>query len=483
MKQLVVMLILVCCFSCKNEKNSTTSNTTLSKDKIIEKTTLDYDFSTIPKDTIIVSGKEIVFFLPSKDELQIIKKEDSILEKDSLYRYNIARVKQYLKFPEGIKISNSTKRVIGVDQGNRIRYYDRLDYFKSNYGMLMMYNRTFQYVTGFNTEEELYSIIDAYYRNNLRFEIPIEQKFVVAENGLNIRRLDGTIDGKFNNGDVVDILGYSDSIAEINDDGKILKGRWAAIKWNNVTGNTSRVKKRYVFEGFLGSIDEVKVYKSQICYGIEYETQRLYDITDNIYPKCLDSYFDFDLISEKSFNAIKEMDINFYKENKHVKIEANEDNTQDINLPLKDTTLVFKSISDYKGSSHSFYGDIEFLNQYLMYHIYYEAEDAFFSFIDKTSGKQTIMFQGFPNISPDKKRIISFYYDIYDDEFYLEIFKIKKDRTINFEKGFRFVHWIQDHGSKIKWLSSTEFAIIIVNKNRMHQSDYKPQYLKVKLKF
>ncbi|MEO1031097.1 MAG: hypothetical protein AAFX55_06815, partial [Bacteroidota bacterium] len=421
-----LVLLLVFCFSCKNEEHETSLKTEAKEEESVAP---NYDFSTIPKDTIIVSGKEIVFFLPSKEELEIIKNEHENFKKDSLYKYQIPRIKKYLRFPKNIKISTSSKRIIGVDEGDRIRYYDRLDYFKSNFGMLMMYNRTFNFVKGFKNEGELYAIIDKYYRDNIRLEKTIDHKYVTARNGLNIRDEAGNVSDKYDYGDIVKIIGYTKDSIEIRDNGKVMKDAWAIIKWQQ-NGTT---KKRYVFNGYLGEIKDIQVFKDQICYGITLEHQRLYDIPDDTYPECLDAYFGFKLISNNTFNSIVGVNTDFYKENKAVKITKNEDQTVNVSLPLKDSTLVYNSKMDYKSSSHSFYGDIDFLNQYLMFHIYYEAEEAFYSLIDKTSGKETFMFSGFPNISPDKKRILSFHYDIYEDEFYLQVLRINTDKTISFE--------------------------------------------------
>jgi sulfur carrier protein ThiS len=476
MKKIALILVLMCCFSCKNEKQ----NLTVDANDIKEETQKpEYDYSKIPKDTLIVSGKEIVFFLPKKQEFEIIKNEENSFIEDSLYKYQIPRVKQYLKFPKNIKITISNKRIIGIDEGHRIRYYDRLDYFKSNYGMLMMYNKTFNFVKGYKTEEELYSKIDNFYRDNLRFEKNIARKYVIAQNGLNVREENGKISGKYNYAEIVNIIDFTKDTIVVDDNGNIIKDVRAIVKWKQ----NGRTKKRYVFNGFLGEKEDVKIFEDQICYGNVFDDPRLYDNPDYTYPECLNEYFDFKLISQNKFKNIAEINTDFYKKNTLVKITKNEDQTENISLPLKDSTLVFNSKMDYNESSHSFYGDVEFLNQYLMYHVYYKAEDAYFSFIDKTSGKRNYMFQGFPNISPDKKRIVSFHYDIYDNEPYIQVFKINSDKTIDFEKGFRFTYWAHHHESEIKWLSNTEFVMAIEYKGINGTRDFNPQYLKVNLKF
>ncbi|MEJ6791430.1 MAG: hypothetical protein QNK89_01465 [Lacinutrix sp.] len=406
MKSIGALLLFVfLVFSCKKQNEEQ-----LPYVETPVKTKLEYilptetkDYSSLPMDTLIVSGKEIVFLMPSDLEFKLLKKEENIETRDSLFKYHSARVKSFLKFPEDIEISFSTKRIIGIDEGNRIRYYDKLEYFKSSYAMLLMYNRTFSFVNGEHTDEEYYSIIDEYYRSNIRFEIPIAQKYVISRNGLNIRQENGTVDGKYNNGDLVNIIGYTDDIIEVEDEGKIVKGRWAIIQWQ-VAGTTL---KRYVFEGFLGDIEDVKVFEDQICTGFAFTESNMYE-TDNADLECLIKYLDLKLISKTDFNVLKIVKNNFLTNNPRVLVSENEDKTQNITLPIKDSTIVYKSKVGYSNSMHNYYGDINFLNQYLMHHVYPKAEDAFYSFVDRTTGKEIYSFADYPYVAPDKKSIISF---------------------------------------------------------------------------
>ncbi len=476
MKKLLFILILAYCFSCNNKKQKTSIEANAQKQALVKP---EYNYSAILKDTIIVSGKEIVFFVPSEDELQIIKKEEGILENDSIYRYQIPRIKQYLRFPKNIKITKTSKRIIGVKEGNRIRYIDRLDYLKSNYGMLMMYNKTYNYVKGFKTEKELYSLIDKFYRNNTRLEKTIDHKYVLARNGLNVRDEEGNVSDKYDYGEFVEIIGYTKDSLEIEDNGNIVKDVWAIIKWKK----NGRTEKRYVFKGFLGDQKEVQVFEDQLCYGFFYDEETLYSNNSDAEFKCLADYFDFKLISESEFNAIKLIHNSFLTINPLVKIEENKDESQNVVLPVKDSTLIFNSKVDYSASSHSYYGDVDFLNQYVMHHVYYKAEEAIFTYIDRTTGEKTFMFSDFPIITPDKKQIMCFHYDLYEDRFILEFYKIDNDKSIAFTHGFSFMFWLKPQSGQIKWISNDEFAIQITNKKIWNGSNhYRPQYLKMKFK-
>lgn len=480
MKGFVSIIAILLFFSCKNQPEL--------EEPFVEaplKTKIEYalplktiDFSSVPMDTLVVSGKEIVFLMPSEEEIELIKNENDFKKIDSIFRRNTARVKAHLKFPEDIEISFSTKRIIGIDEGNRIRYYDKLAYFKSNYAMLLMYNRTFSFVKGIKTDEDYFSKIDEYYRNNIRFEKPIAQKYVISRNGLNIRQENGTVDGKYNNGDLVNVIGYTDDIIEVEDEGEIVKGRWAIVK-AKYGGSTL---KRYVFEGFLGDIEDVKVFEDQICVGFKLDEYTRYN-TSEVDSECLTKYLDLKLISKSSFNAIQSIHKSHLIINSSVIVEENDDKTQNIALPIQDSTIVYNSKVGYSNSSHGYYGDVDFLNQYLMYHVYPKAEDAFYTFIDRSTGKETASFAEFPHITPDKKRIISFVFDVYDEQFFIEIYKINKDNSIVLEEAFNFVHWLKTYQNNVKWISNSEFAIEIVNQNIWNGSEVKsPQYLKIKLK-
>ena len=480
MKVCIYIILFLLFFGCKKQKEEQ-----LPYVEAPSKTKVEYtlplkiqDFSSIPIDTLIVSGKEIVFLMPSKEEIKLIKNENNFRENDSIFRSKSSKVKEHLRFPKDIKISFSTKRIIGIDEGNRIRYYDKLAYFKSNYAMLLMYNRTFSFDKFTDTNKDYFSIIDSYYRNNIRFEKPIAQKYVISRNGLNIRQENGTVDGKYNNGDLVNIIGYTDDIIEVEDEGRTVKGRWAIVQWQD-GGSTL---KRYVFEGFLGGIEDVKVFEDQICVGFKLDKYTRYNTSDADL-ECLTKYLDLKLISKSSFNAIQSIHKSHLTTNPLVIVRENEDKTQNITLPIKDSVIVYNSKVGYSNSTHGYYGDIEFLNQYLMHHVYPKAEDAFYAYVDRTTGKETASFSEFPHVSPDKKRIVSFVFDVYEEQFFIEIYKINKDNSIVLEQAFNFVHWLKTYQNNVKWISNTEFAIEIVNNEIWNGSEVKaPQYLKIKLK-
>lgn len=440
-----------------------------------------FDFTSIPKDTLFVTGKHIVFTKPSKKEFELLKNEEGINEVASDFSFYSSKVIDSLK--NIYKITTTSKRIIGIIKPHDTIYIDRLtpkariSRDPIHHSAILVFNDYFSIYSNVYTDASYYSLIRDFY-SNIRYEKPIEYKHVISRNGLNIREANGTIDGKFNNGDFVNVLGYTDDIIEVEDEGKIIKGRWAIIQWND-NGTT---KKRYVFEGFLGNIEDVKVYEDQICIGFKLDENTRYN-TNEADLECLTKYLDFELISKSSFNGIQSIHKSHLTNNPLVIVEENDDKTQNISLPVKDSVIVYKSKVGYSNSSHGYYGDINFLNQYLMYHVYPKAEDAFYTYIDRTTGKETASFLDFPHVSPDKKRIISFVENVYEEEFFIEVYKINSDNSIVLEQAFNFVHWQKTYQNNVKWISNTEFAIEIVNQNIFNGSEVKnPQYLKIKRK-
>lgn len=483
MKQLFIIFVLLSSFSCKEEAKPNSLHIkppvkTKTVNTLPKKT---FDFTSIPKDTLFVTGKHIVFTRPSKKEFELLKDQTGIYEVDSDFGLYTAKVTDSLK--NTYKITTTSKRIIAVVESHDTTYIDRLtpktriSRDPIHYSAILVFNDFFSIYSNVYTDAAYYGLIRDYY-TTVRYEKPIEYKYVVSRNGLNIREADGSLDGKFNNGDRVNVLGYTDDIVEVQDKGKTITGRWAIIQWND----NGRTKKRYVFEGFLGDIKDVKVFEDQICTGFKLIGEARYN-SSNADLECLSKYLDLELISKKDFNAIH----NKYKGELQIRpsviIKENEDKTQSISLPTKDRLIVYNSKVGYGNSTHVYYGDIDFLNQYVLHHTYPEAEEQFYSFIDRNTGKETIVFPEFPYISIDRKKIISFVFNVYEAQFFIEIYKINKDKSITFEHAFNFVHWLKTYQNEVKWISNTEFAIEIVNQNIWNGSEVKqPQYLKIKLK-
>ena len=138
---------------------------------------------------------------------------------------------------------------------------------------------------------------------------------------------------------------------------------------------------------------------------------------------------------------------------------------------------------DYSAASYTYYGDIDVISSYLVYGVYYKAEEALFSVIDKETGETKFVFPEFPNFSPNKKRIICFSYNIYSEINYLEIYSVKPNQTIILDYVFTFPNWINFESDNVKWLSNDTIVFKIVNPNIYNGSEVvNPQYLKLQFK-
>ena len=478
-----VIILVLLILSCKKQKEEQLPHVVAPSQTKVEHTipVKTFDFSSIPKDTLFVTGKHIIFTRPSEKEFEILKNEEGIYEVDSDFGVYSSTVMDSLK--STYKITATSKRIIGIIEAHDTTYVDRLapkariSQDPIHYSAFLVFNKNFSIYSNVYTDTAYYGLIRDYY-NTVRFEKPIAQKYVLSRNGLNIRRADGTVDGKYNNGDLVNIIGYTDEVVQVEDEGKTIKGRWAIVKWRD----GGMTLKRYVFEGYLVNLEDVIIYEDQICTGFAFTKRDMYG-TDDADLECLTHYLDLELISKAKFNALKPIRNDFLNQNPSVIVKENEDKTQNITLPIKDSVIVYKSKVGYNYSSHGYYGDVDFLNQYLMHHVYPKAEDAFYSFIDRNTGRETFMFADYPYVSIDKQKIISFVYDVYNEQFYLEIYKINEDKTIVLDHAFNFVHWLKTYQNEVKWISNTEFAIEIVNKTIWNGSTIKnPQYLKIKIK-
>jgi hypothetical protein len=95
-------------------------------------------------------------------------------------------------------------------------------------------------------------------------------------------------------------------------------------------------------------------------------------------------------------------------------------------LKCRDSLVTFTdhNVTDETHTEYDYMGQVPFLNQYVIYSLYYEDEDI--RFFDRTTGKETAFFTGYPYISPDKKTILSVYHNVYENNAELSVDRITK---------------------------------------------------------
>ncbi|WP_179020005.1 hypothetical protein [Winogradskyella forsetii] len=474
MRSLLSFFMILVCFSCKNNIKET--------EKVIEKIEKSFDFSSIPKDTVLIKGKQLLYVKPSKEEFDIIKDIEGIEALDEAFEFSTFKIMDSLRWHRLAAITS--KRIIGIVTINDTTYIDRLNTknFNSHNHYSIYYINTCNYKNyTYRIDDNHYFVLDKLYED-MSCDSIIERKYVIAQNGLNIRTVGGDVVGKFNNGDMVNIIGYTENIIEVEDRTKKVKGRWAIINYEDFKDGR-RHKKRYVFEGYLGDMNDVKVYKEDLINGSILKMPNDEGYNDYASIENLSRFFNFELISEDEFNSVAQSNSNFLTKNPLVRISKNNDETVNFNLPIKDSVLVFKSKMDYSAASYEYYGDLNFLNAYLIHGVYYKAEEANYSLINKHSGKQEYVFPDFPHISPSKNRIFTFYYDVYEEINYFHVYGIKSNNLITLDYAFTFPNWINFESDNVKWLSNNTMVFKIVNPNIFNGSKVEnPQYLKLYFK-
>jgi hypothetical protein len=151
----------------------------------------------------------------------------------------------------------------------------------------------------------------------------------------------------------------------------------------------------------------------------------------------LTKYFNFELIDQKLYNAKKKKAVSFLLANTtaHKKLNGK------ITLPCKNKTVTFSDV-DSEDETHRIYeyiGEINWLNTYLVYGMYWEDYD--YKLIDKTSGEETKAFVDFPNISADKKKILSLGANVYENTADLDFYTIDRKKIVK-KMNAAFKYWM-----------------------------------------
>ena len=135
-----------------------------------------------------------------------------------------------------------------------------------------------------------------------------------------------------------------------------------------------------------------------------------------------------------------------------------------INLPLKNDFKKFTDVLlpeiDEQREEYSFFGQIPFLNSYLIRGSYWE--DSEFILIDKITGNNVQSFIAFPNISADKKYIIALRGDVYEREAELDFYQIVNGK-IKIRLRADFQKWMPVFAEKMFWGEDGHFYVPIIN--------------------
>ncbi len=300
-----------------------------------------------------------------------------------------------------------------------------------------------------------------------------ENTFVCAENGLNVRDQNNQIIGKLANAAQVEILGYTDEVFEVYDQGQVLTGRKAIINYYLETTNSSRHVEAYIFEGYLCSAKVVKIYDSELC--------QYYLLTDdyNAPTKCLKELLKLELVAD---NTVPKTVLK--RETEFTNPEAYKKEAGVLELPTANGTLRIEDINDENAEDsqqiYQYLGDLEVLNSYVVSGQYWESGDV--SLYDKTTGEEVALFEVAPQISPDQKHIISLNFEPYEGGGIVQWGTIENGK-LSAMHNLNFLNWTIADQPDWVWLSNHSFLINVVHINAYWQKNgaYNENYQRLKI--
>ncbi|WP_299219253.1 hypothetical protein [uncultured Aquimarina sp.] len=274
---------------------------------------------------------------------------------------------------------------------------------------------------------------------------PLAVKYVQALNGLNVRDENGNKIGKLLYGDKVNIIKHTTKKLSINDNGKTVNGSIVEI-CNYESGYN---KRRYVFDGYLIEDTTLKLYNTQLCANMHIEDDK--DPFNSGERVCLDDTYS--IILDTPSNSIP---TNFISKNDEVIIEKGR-----ITLPLTNgKKQIFVDNTEYLESteSYEYIGFLKSFDYYLIEGSYFEEGDFFF--VDQNNGEIKSRFPNYPHISPDKKTIICFYFNPYNNSSEFFVYKIDNKNQITLKHQVEIGFWAQNYeNTEILWTSNTSFLV------------------------
>ena len=126
--------------------------------------------------------------------------------------------------------------------------------------------------------------------------------------------------------------------------------------------------------------------------------------------KALNDYLQFELIDKALFENQRALAVDFLSTDKMIK---KKNGVLSIPTTKKVVSLLDIDTDSDSRASFKYVGEIDALNQHLVFGQFWEISS--YTMIDKTSGKQTQDFVGYPYLSPNQKHIIAVYANPYGE--------------------------------------------------------------------
>ncbi len=153
--------------------------------------------------------------------------------------------------------------------------------------------------------------------------------------------------------------------------------------------------------------------------------------------KALKDYLKFELIDKALFEKKRPLAVNFLSKDQMIKKKKG---VLSILTAKEVVKLVDIDTDDDGRVSFEYVGQINALNQHLVFGQFWEISG--YTMFDKTSGRQTQDFLGFPFMSPDKKHIIAVYSNPYGDQHAdFELYRVNNE-TIELVMSTEFQNWM-----------------------------------------
>lgn len=322
----------------------------------------------------------------------------------------------------------------------------------------------------------------------------LETRVVKAPSGLIIRDSLGNRVGKYNFGETVNVLTYSEDFRTISDNGKSVRGRTAKVILDlnqyvmDLTVPSEVNNIGYVFEGFLFKSGDLVLDYGEVADVSENDPRYYYYSFDvfvgGIYNSVkidIREFLSIEKVSEKDFvsQVIEEESYkqNFNYEQYKNRFKLNfDDGTQRV---FKDTTYLnheFEPSDHYELVTPSVVKD-----SYLIYHSFFE--DSRYTILNKSDGDTIFRFEDYPFISPNSEMAISVKvpYSHEETTALMEIVKIKDGVYTPFV-GIEFIHWNKPNNLRIHWLSDEEFVLRVKKVEYAFSDEEEAEYFYLKFK-
>ncbi len=265
---------------------------------------------------------------------------------------------------------------------------------------------------------------------NITSQKYLDTVYVISKNGVEIKEFpyaNSKTLGKLEFGEELHVLEKQEDwlgIAErINRVFNLNGNRFSVILWEKV----------YVDKNHVGSLNEIKLNKEDLytinCLTINGKTK---DFDKN---QTLNNFLKIDFVDKDVFYEKEKTSIDYIIKDttKVKKINSR--------FTLHCNSGIYSLVDDTEKEIDNYYeGYIDFLDSYLIYTQYYE--DCDYKIISRKVCKELQRFRDYPHFSQDKKYLITLMADYYNENAYLELFKINDDKSITLIFGACFSHWV-----------------------------------------